>query len=273
VKISPFRLLFLSVILFLPSCKSAKKKPVHEISGLYVVNLHYRRPEVRGVDPKAEPGVVGWQRDPLPNDRYDCEAIDHLWAGIDLAAVRGCLGSIDSKGESAPDKKVLYRLKREPAPYLELLNITADKPEERAPECLALSLPKIPMPREIIYQAPLREDAPESTPENPQPVPPYTHLSCYSSRLEIEADEIISGIKVPRMKMLDLALNFPLKQRPQDDVETKGLLLQWVLTFFRSQEGEFFSGKVLPDLWCAHCMGSQDTLVPQGGALPRSWPK
>jgi hypothetical protein len=88
---------------------------------------------------------------------------------------------------------------------------------ETTPACLVTLLPKIPTPRELVFQ---------SQDESAEQDEPF----CYSTRLNIEADEML-GEKMPKAKV-DLQLRFPLSA---DDIANDEQLFRLLLTGTRKQ--------------------------------------
>jgi hypothetical protein len=182
----------------------------------------------------------------LPNDRLDCEKLPELLKPVDLAKLRACLAGINESST------VLYRLRREAAPSLEL------EREDATPPCLAATLPSIPVPREIVFQS--------LSPETGR-------ISCYAAGIDVHADEIL-GVKVPSHK-LELELDFPMMayKIPKNDDETARLLASWALTpFWTASDGlTSLPSRVLTDALCKKCIGEKD-LWKEGGQEPLEWP-
>jgi len=222
------------------ACKSAPKyeQSLHEI---VLHNLHYRRPEGRSAQLVAEPGDEEYESKPRPDDKLDCRPYPELFQAIQLQSLRDCLASLKPT-ETAPI--VRYRLVRETQPYL------AIQEPETAPLCLKQVLPRIPLPREIVYQAKHNGT-----------------VSCYSSRLNLSVDEMF-GYKVPTHRY-EVVLRPPISNVPKTDDETRLLLLTWAIQPFLDEEQHVFKAYLLPEQLCGKCMtGSKrftdlDTLPPQ----------
>ena len=221
-------------------CSGLRTAPRHEhqISHLIPYTLRVRRPPGPGADPRVGPGGTDYTSHPLPSANLDCETARELFANLDLAGLRTCLSSLKSS--------VRYRLKRVDAPALEL------EGPEHAPACLNALLPSIPVPREIFFQSEDEE-----------------RLLCYSSRLDIEANEL-AGFKVPSHR-LDVRLDFPLLAPPKDDDETRRLLLSWAITPFWNETTSELPSHIVTDEVCRACLGEKNMIKPQDGPQA-SWP-
>jgi hypothetical protein len=225
-----------------PSCAS---KPASErsISRLIPQTLRVRRPEGPGADPQAGPGGEDYLSRPLPNERLDCEKIAGLYRGMDLQPVRACLQSVQKPYIAS------YRLRREAVPFLEL-----EVDEKTTPPCLREKLPRIPVPREILYQ---------STDEG--------ELGCYSTRLDIEADEIFK-VKLPKDKVA-LTLSLPLRSVPAEDKGLIELMGTWSLAPLWNPDGHRLTARVVPSVICRQCLGEKEMLRKlDPDAPPVLWP-
>ncbi len=222
------------------SCKSAEVHE-HEVRKLIPQTLRIRRPLVPGADPKASPGGPDYRSQPLPNSKFDCEAPRKIAEGLPLAAIRSCVTSLSiKKSVDAELLSVVYKLVRDPVPHLQLQDL------EEVPPCLVQTLPKIPVPREIFYQA---ESLGDVTPET-------RRLDCFASRLDIEADQWM-GFKLPIAK-LGVRVTFPpqnFDRAPDDDDEMRRLIMTWALTPFWDSSTASFRAKVVPDTICRTCLG------------------
>ncbi len=231
-------LMGLLVGLLVLACSSAEKRERDSnrrtIRKLIPYSLHYRRTPFIGADPAVGPGGIDYQTNPRPGARFDCEPMKSLFKEIDLISLRRCLGTLKS------DLVVLYRLKRDPAPFLVL-----DENPEMKPDCLRTALANIPVPREIFFQS------------NEEGV-----MSCYSSRLDIEADELF-WVKVPKAKTA-LRLDFPLASPPETDEQTHLLLMSWAMAPFWRDPGHHLISHLVPDALCRACLGKENMLENSG---------
>ena len=192
---------------------------------------------------------MDYRSNPLPNERLDCETVSALLQEIPLSTVRECLASIQEP------VSVSYRLRRVAVPYLEL-----DEPET-APVCLARALPRIPVPREIVFQARAARVA-QSAPGGSAP------LDCYSSRLDLEADEVL-GSKLP-MARVALRFELPLENSPATDAELSRTLAAWALTPFWNPQEQAIPSKLMPDRLCRVCLGEKQ--MKESPYDPQHWP-
>ncbi|MGZ6369726.1 MAG: hypothetical protein ACXWPM_03215 [Bdellovibrionota bacterium] len=226
------------------ACSSSRAR-LHETGKIFIYNVHYRRTAEHPAAPRAQPGDEEWQTKTAPNAKNDCEPLKNLFTEVDLAAVRACVATLN---QSKKGMEVVYILRRQPAPYLEPWE------PELTPDCLKSSLSKIPVPRELIYQA--KENG---------------LMSCYSARVDIEADEIY-GNKVPG-HYFKVKLAFPSdEEAPKTDYETRMLLVRWALTPLVDPERDAFMGKVVPDGFCRTCFGGAEELLDAKDPLPVQWP-
>ena len=236
----------LIVLILLRNCASPPKNQ-RSIGQIWPDQLRVRRPLAAGATADTDAGGLDYTSRPLPNEKLDCESYEALFQKVDFKALRQCFA------DQTAVKDLDYRLQRLPAPELELMD-----PED-APTCIQKLLPSIPVPREIIFRA-----------EEPTDAKPR----CWSSRINIEADEIL-GVKLPG-SALALHVGFPLVTVPQDDAEMKRLLGSWALTpFFRDLPGGAngrLRSQIVPDRLCDQCMGAlRDTYHPPQGVSP-IWP-
>ncbi|HAR43228.1 MAG TPA: hypothetical protein DCS07_11470 [Bdellovibrionales bacterium] len=207
--------------------KSNQNTAVKMIHQLVPYSLHVRRPAVPGADPNVGPGGPDYQTQPLPNERFDCEPYSDLLKEISIDGLRACLSTMKSEAV------VTYQMKRPPAPFYEL------QKGENVPPCLLQELPKIPLPREVVF---------ESNEEG--------FMGCYSSRLDLEADELL-WVKVPKARTV-LNLTLPTAfAKARTDEEVRLLFLSWMLTpFYDSQR--FIPSRVVPDVLCTRCIGEKN---------------
>lgn len=164
---------------------------------------------------------------------------------MELPAIRACLAGLKQSAV------LRFRVRRLAQPELEL------QESEKAPECVARMLGRIPMPREILFQ---------SVEEG--------HLDCYSSRLDIEADEVL-GAKVPTSRV-EVRVDLPLALAPQDDASLARMLAGWALTpFWSLPEGKSgaVSARIVPSRMCLKCLGKEREDPNEAfDTHPGSWP-
>ena len=247
------RLLLLSshCLIFMTLCgacshapKEARRSDIYSLHQLIPSTLRVRRPGVAGADPKAGPGGSDYRTDPLPDARLDCKDDTWLFGEINLDALRSCIVQISAA--RSPALKVFYVVHRVPTPYLEL------EVEKSTPACLVSGLPMIPMPREIFFQ---------STEGG--------RLACYSSRFQIEANEV-AGFKLP-IDQAGVTLEFPMLHPPKDVLETRKMLLTWALTLFWNPSSKTLASHLATDSVCEVCLGERG-MVRSMDPEPRLWP-
>jgi hypothetical protein len=243
--VAAFPFLFATLLFAGYGCKSAPRevkqtyfKKLHEVS---FFDLMIRRPLWRGADPDAGPGGSDYRSDPLPDERLDCRPARELLADIGLDDVQRCLAGVNQA------VTVVYRLERDPVPFLYL-----DDPED-APACLRERVEKIPVPREIFFFS--NEEG---------------RLRCYSSRLNVEANSLLS-LKLP-IKKVGVRIDFPLEQPPKNSDQTAWLLFSWILTPFWGDEKGALRAKVVPDSICRTCFTEKAMITPSDPP-PVLWPK
>ena len=240
--------LALAPLVFFDGCSSTGRDGgnEHEIQKVFINKMRVRRPLGEGADPKAGPGGLDYRSDPLPNERLDCETLTTMFEGVDLRGLRACFAKL-----TAETPAVSYRLRREHRPYLELEN-----PDD-APACLRLELLRIPVPREIVFQSPEKG-----------------HYTCYSARVDLEANQLWGGLKVPTDR-LSILMRFPLTKHPSNDEETVRVLAAWALTPIwkegSGKKGRQLSAKIVPDRLCRRCLGEKDFLS-EGDPDHLLWP-
>ncbi len=236
-----FKLLFsYTVFLILFSCTSTPVN-THKISKIVPTTLKVRRPLSPGADPHAGPGGVDYKSTPLPDKKLDCDSISSIYKNLPLDKILACFPTLDEPMD------VIYHLIREPLPYFLL-----EEEEEETPECLKKFLREIPIPREIIFQAPTEEKG---------------KYLCYSSRLDIEAEHWMD-VHLPKNR-LDLVLHLPIKNIPKNKEEVLSELTRFSLAPFL--QGEFFHAKILTDSLCRVCIGDRDQ-VKKEDLTPIFWP-
>ncbi len=149
--------------------------------------------------------------------------------------------------------QLVYELQRSAVPVLRL-RLGKKEESDRIPACVKELLSEIPVPREIIFQSPATGT-----------------FSCYSARLDVEADERL-GVKLPIAKF-DLSILLPLKEAPRDAREAERVLTAWSLTpFFGTERGKgALVAKIVPDHLCRQCMGEKE-LRTERDWVPLLWP-
>lgn len=216
---------------------------IRRVQRLYPSDFRFRRPKSRPADPRMGPGGDDYVAETKPNARFDCEKPKDLFRGFDMESVLRCVK------ELAVGYRLEYELVREAQPYWKLLTGAIDLSE--VPICARETLAVIPVPREIFFFAP----------------DPAFRQQCHSSRLEIEADEVLgkkfSDVFARRL----LEVKFPLDQEPKSSEEAERLLLGWALTpFFQRAEddakGMGFDSKLVPDAICKACFGEIKRAAP-----------
>ena len=262
--------------LIVTGCSGAKKKSdsqstslspsgggnsSRKVLRLIPFTLRMRRPPVAGADPKAGPGGADYVSHPFPNQHLDCETAEAIFKDIPLTELRGCLATLAKAGP--PHLEIRYRLKRSFVPELELDGLDSESPDA-PPACLKKSLPRIPVPREIFFQAPYSQE----------PTAQEDLISCFSSRLNVEANET-SGVRLPTNRValrLDFSPISPSFVVPKDDAETRMLLLSWAISpFWQQEEMRYLPAVIVPDTLCRQCIGEKNLWRLQGPP-PVLWP-
>ncbi len=231
----------------------------HWLRRIVVHTIQSRRPEGTPLDPKAYAWEAGYRSSPLPNTQFNCEPLSNLTLGIDLARIRGCLKSIRS-GTS-----VVYKLERGARPELLLEGIPEPSPspsvsptpdtqreEPAVPLCLVKLLPRIPIPREIVYQS-AEEGA----------------IRCYSSRIEDSTGLGADLLEAFSTNRVAVRVSFPAVPSPQNDVQTAQWLLSLALAPFIREQG--LLGRLLVDTQCRACLGDKAFVQPWE-SVPMTWP-
>jgi hypothetical protein len=226
-------------------CASAPKG-LRQLHGVGIFDLKIRRPEGKGADPQAGPGGKDYRSETPVSDQLDCRPSNELLKDVPLQELRACLDLM--KSELKDEVDVAYRLRRQAQPQLELIETKS------TPPCIKGALPVIPVPREIFFQSD-EEGRPE----------------CYSSRLPIEADEVLSR-KMP-IARTNLVLQFPLAEVPATDHELSTLIKTWILSlFFTTTDPREISAWIVPKHLCAKCFGGYDFLLKPFDPPPALWP-
>lgn len=232
---------------------SSLKKHEHAVTQIVPYNMRFRRPVFIAADSDAGPGGEDYLSNPLPSENFDCDKPDVLLKEIDLKAARECLNSVPATvmkegQEIALSKKADYFLKRQTQSYLELIPaISEENPELNTPECFKTALSKIPVPREIFFQA----TSPQGEATTQEPL-------CYASRLIGDKDQVL-GRKIPMAKVM-VTLQLPLPKPLTNDDETIRYLTAVAVTPIWQQEKDFFRSKVVTRTICMKCMGEKDYL-------------
>lgn len=234
------------IAVILPACSSTKLKSDHDVFELIPSTLRMRRPETVAADPRVGPGGIDYRSERPPNERFDCEVMAALYREMSLEEIRVCL---DSPLEVPLLGFVTYRLRRANQPYWEL----EDAPE--APACIRKNLSRIPVPREIIFQSQIER-----------------RISCYSSRIDIEQDEMM-GVKVPFLGKQSMKLPLPISREIGNDPALLRLLSAWSVTPFWKEDGRFVRARLVPDAICRKCLGEKGMVVEEVGRPPhQQWP-
>ena len=213
----------------------------HHLKHLAIDTLHLRRPSGEpGVD-RLYPDEKGYRSEVPPGPNFDCAEGDGWLLSIATPALYQCLSGSVRLGIAR------YRLDRNLQPELVLVD-----PEE-APACVRELLPRIPVPREIVFQS--DEEGSE--------------LSCYNARLDLDEGKVF-GVVNP-LKRTYLQLDFPLRPLPEDPLQFRRVLLTWaLLPFLTPEEPREFVAKVVPRALCQVCFGKQRLLDARD--LPVYWP-
>lgn len=224
----------------------------HMIAATYVHEIRVRRPPAEQAGPEADPGGLDYERTPAPNEAFDCEMPETLLKDVNIRAAWNCI--VDTQlaiQKAAPEQKIPseaeYQIVLEQQPEL------AIDPDTKI-ACLKATLPKIPVPREIVFQAEAHEN------------------SCYAARLQVEAGRVLD-IKLPGKKTY-LKIRFPLEKPPKTEAEMRRLVLSWALAplFDRDNPGQF-KAKIVPDHLCKKCMGKRELYNPARDVPPVFWPE
>lgn len=224
------------------SCTSAPKGE-HQIKSFFPTSLRVRRPETAGAVDRAGPGGVDYQTSSQSDDLQKCQRPDVLFQSVSLESLRTCLS------QTTTDVTVSYRLNYGDSPFLELI-----KEEEKTPECLLRTLPKILVPREIVFQTVQQGE-----------------LGCFSSGLDSEKDRR-GGIKLPIAKR-ELVIGFPMPSVPKNDDETARMLLAWAISPFMDADQQIIRAKVLTDRLCQSCLGGEREMIkPKDHIEQRNYP-
>lgn len=208
----------------------------HFVRRLIPNQIRVRRPLTLGADPWAGPGGTDFRSEVLPTPQFDCELPATLFKSLMTAKIKECLLSLKEQ------TSVVYHLKRSVAPSF-ILDSELD-----SPACIKEYLPQIPIPREIIYQAPT--DSSENARRN---------LNCYSTRLDLEANEWM-GARLPTHRV-DLKVWFPLPSPPKSDEELFRYLVTWAITPLWNEQSQGLKAKVLPNHLCKKCIGEKEWLM------------
>ncbi|MBL7715118.1 MAG: hypothetical protein JNL01_06580 [Bdellovibrionales bacterium] len=201
------------------------------ITRLWPHLMRVRRPKTEAADPTAKPGGSDYNTVGHLDSKFDCRKAEELFPEFPAAKLRACFLTIP------PGTTVTYRFVRQAQPFLEI-----EDPED-APACMVEYLRTIPVPREIIFQTPVK-----------------SNLDCYTARVDLESSEKF-GIKMP-IARLDMAVRFPLRKLPTDDDATLRLVQGWALTPFfkdvRNADGvPEVSATLMPERLCKKCMGEK----------------
>ncbi len=238
-------------VVILAACSSAPRKNEKFLQRILLYNLHFRRPEQLGAKMHAVPGEEDYESRPRPNERFDCQPLRDLYKGMDLKAVRECMQNSNQTATLKNPDELVYRLYRDTTPYL-LLQVPDDS-ETVIPECYQKVMNKIPVPREIFFQA--IDDR---------------KLDCFNSRIPVVPEEFL-GIKGYLYKY-KVKVGFPIESPPKTEEETVFLLATWSLMPFFDEDHQMISAKHVPSGLCRTCMG-ESHLYKDADPLPPFWPK
>jgi hypothetical protein len=251
--------IFCGILATLAACTSAQKSEesgnIHRLHRLILQNLQVRRPVGPGADPKVGPGGPDYLAQTLPNAKLDCDSLENLYKDLKMPVIRTCLNLISNR------TVIRYRLRRLPVPVL-VLDTKASQVENppegqvgNLPACILEYLSTIPVPREVFFQS-----------------NEIGELSCYSSRLNIEADDIPGlGVKWPLTRTL-LRVDLPLKKPLETDQKGVELLASWSLSPFFDEESGEISSRLVPEHLCGKCYGKAK-FYKKDDALPALWPE
>ncbi len=232
-------------------CVSVQQKGGYFMRSILLYNLHFRRPAAVGAMPNAIPGELEYKSYPLPNRSLDCRPLKSLFETIDLVAARKCL--VGLKG-SLLTQELIYRLKREAAPFLWL------EPTKNVPPCFQEVLKKIPVPREIFFQSSTRRSF---------EINDGLQLGCYSARIPVAAEDFLEIKEVFTKWVLKVSL--PISSILKNDRETIHFLSTWALAPFLDETKKGVLSKVVPTELCQTCMGAQSLFLGTE-PLPPQWP-
>jgi hypothetical protein len=227
------------------ACSSAPRKNEHSLRHVLLYNLHFRRPDHAGAKSTAIPGEEDYMSNPLPNSKLDCEPFSNLYKELNLSGIRGCIQEVNKVIAST---RVSYRLKREMAPFLEIM----PPDDSAATACFSSVLNKLNVPREIFFQS------------NDEGV-----LRCYNARIPIVEEEIL-GIR-NFFHTDQVNIDFPQATRLTTDQETLLYLATWSMIPFFDKESNSIRAKIVPDDLCKRCMGEKAYFA-GSERLPPLWP-
>lgn len=226
----------------LASCSEIPDDHV-SLTAIEAYPLRVRRPTSPPADPKAGPGGLDYQANPLPTKTLDCVEPESLFEKMNLEAITGCLAGLTNTN-------VYYSLDRNAQPVFRL-----DKNDD-TPACLVATLSELPVPRELFFRAKNKKG----------------DLTCYNSRVSIEAGEVL-GIPLPIDKV-KLKVIFPLPFIPKKKEDTLRILSAWILTPFFNEEQKI-DGKYVPRSLCNECFNLGNVLEEDRSTRrsKTSWPK
>lgn len=213
------------------------QKNLHRVEQVEMSSLHVRRPSGPGADVDVGPGGVDFRSNPPPDENFDCKKVSSLFASLRLDALTACMSSLEKPVE------LFYSLRRSAEPAWVL------KSSDQAPLCLREILGEIPVPREIVFRNRERD--------------------CYTSRVDMEADEVL-GFKVPK-NQVELKISFPPEQ-----TESKADLMRrigsWALTPFWNRELNAIPSRLLPEHLCRVCVEQPDPEKDLPDEMRTYWP-
>jgi hypothetical protein len=243
-----------AALVLLGSCTHSRKtqsQPAREyaLKQLIPYTLKVRRPLSPGANPKAGPGGIDYQSDPLPGPGFDCQDVNWLFREFKLKELRECLAFVVIPSPPAPTiTELKFNVRWQAVPELVL------ETDEETPECLRALIPRIPVPREVFFQS----------------YDEQGKISCYSSRFDVEANEV-GGFRLPFGRTA-LRVQLPLDPEPKDDAEMRMQLMAWALTPFWDRVKDTLPSRLVMDTVCRQCLGEKTMLGPDTPA-PFMWPE
>ncbi len=217
---------------------------IYSADEIVATSLRFRRPPGEGADPRVSPGGPDYFGAKTPGKVLDCETPAELFrrSQLDFPALLKC---------SKVPHTYVYRLRRDAEPSWELVV------DSTTPECMAAVLARIPIPREIVYQARARD-------ENS----PFEPVDCFVSRLAIEKGKILD-LRVPLMAKTRLDVTFPPSPAWNSMEAAQKQLTSWAIAPF--VQGERVSGKLFPSGLCGVCIGKGNLTLEKDFATQPKW--
>lgn len=245
------RELAFAALIVVSACKSAERSSdkvteLKPIAGFYFPTLHFRRPVSPAADPLALPGEKGFRSAVLPNEHWDCEKPEAVFAAVAVDELKACLESL----ASTKPFDLRYRLD-----FTDPLKFKIrDEKDAPAPPCLVAVLPELQVPREIVFQ----------TSEGPG-----QRVDCYSTRIAYERDLFLG---LWELRPLELKVAMPLSRVPADAAEMRALLASWVLAPFWLDRERTLRSRLMSDAICERCMGKANMIESISKERPPLWP-